>query len=486
MVEVKNKGSKGLLIAAICIFAVSLYIILTFITAKPIIEFSSGDSATVEVFKTYSDEEVVASVKFPLLFGAKAKLSVEKTGVINTNVLGPQNIEYETSYLGKKTSAVRTVTVVDTTPPIISFEEDFYVYGDDNPINEVDDVKFSFAASDNYEGELTQKVEKKIEGALFILTVCDSSGNTARAEVKLIKADNTGPDITLNGNSTIFLPINTKYEELGFTVSDDSGVDMTDRVKINNQVNMQKNGTYPVTYTVFDDAGNVSTVVRKVVVYGGANKDDYDTVDPNGKVIYLTFDDGPGAYTEELLGILENYGVKATFFVTNQFPKYEYVIGKIHEAGHVVAVHTATHDWSIYDSVENYLKDFNKMNAIIEKYTGAPTRFFRFPGGTSNTVSKSHCKGIMTKLSQLMTESGYIYYDWNVGSEDTSLTDPSAIINKLIGQVKNRKNSVILCHDIKKHTIAAMPGFIEYGLKNGYTFKVISEETPTVQFKPNN
>ena len=66
---------------------------------------------------------------------------------------------------------------------------------------------------------------------------------------------------------------------------------------------------------------------------------------------------------------------KQQFFVTNQFPKYIHLLSREAEEGHTVAVHTLTHKWSIYQSVETYMKDFNDMNDIVQKYTGKRNSF---------------------------------------------------------------------------------------------------------------
>ena len=134
----------------------------------------------------------------------------------------------------------------------------------------------------------------------------------------------------------------------------------------------------------------------------------YDEVFPlNSKIIYLTFDDGPGMYTKRILDVLEEYNVKATFFVTNQFPKYEYLIKNEYEMGHVIGVHTYSHNYKkIYSSFENYIDDVNKMNEIIKKYTGNFSNILRFPGGSSNTISRKYKKGIMTELTREVSNLG--------------------------------------------------------------------------------
>lgn len=204
------------------------------------------------------------------------------------------------------------------------------------------------------------------------------------------------------------------------------------------------------------------------------------------KTIYLTFDDGPGPYTEKLLGYLRKYDVKATFFVTNQNPNYSYVLKKIVDDGHAIGIHSLTHNWSIYSSTNSYLRDFNAMNDIIKSKTGVDSKIFRFPGGTNNTVSRNYSRGIMASLSKTMMEKGYIYFDWNVDCYDTSGYGTSKIAQTTINQIKNRKNSIVLMHDLYNSTVEAVPTIIKFGLDNGYTFKVLDETAPSCRFSPVN
>ena len=206
----------------------------------------------------------------------------------------------------------------------------------------------------------------------------------------------------------------------------------------------------------------------------------------NAKTIYLTFDDGPGPYTARLLSYLKEYGVRATFFVTNQMPRYRYLLKDIVNDGHAIAVHTLTHQWSIYSGKTSYLNDFNAMHKIILDDTGVDTKIFRFPGGTNNTVSRSYSRGIMSAMAKHMTDSGYVYFDWNVDCGDTLGYSSSRIASYTIAQIKNRHSSVVLMHDIKSTTVEAVRAIIKYGLDNGYEFAVIDESTPRVQFRPVN
>ncbi len=198
----------------------------------------------------------------------------------------------------------------------------------------------------------------------------------------------------------------------------------------------------------------------------------------NGHTIYLTFDDGPGPYTEKLLDILKKHDVKVTFFVTHVFSQYENLLKREAKEGHSVAVHSYSHDYNkIYASDEAYWADFDAMQEVIEKQTGEKTTLFRFPGGSSNTVSNA-VPGMMTLLVKEANTKGLHYFDWNVASGDAGATTSSATVlqNCKVGAA-NHKNAVILCHDVKEYTVNAMDEFITWGLQNGYAFAALTPES---------
>ena len=234
-----------------------------------------------------------------------------------------------------------------------------------------------------------------------------------------------------------------------------------------------------------DSAGNDATVERNVMVYDPQSASE---MTPTDKVVYLTFDDGPGKYTQQLLDVLDKYGVKATFFVTNEDPDYQDMIAKEAEAGHTVAIHSASHDYpKIYQSTDAYMADLYEMNDIIKAQTGKSASIIRFPGGASNTVSADYCKGIMTQLVSLVEASGFQYCDWNVSSGDageTKYTDD--VYNNVISGIQKHKVSVVLQHDIKKFSVDAVERIIQWGQANGYTFLPLTPTTKMVHHKVNN
>ena len=196
-----------------------------------------------------------------------------------------------------------------------------------------------------------------------------------------------------------------------------------------------------------------------------------------GKTVYLTFDDGPSQYTPEILDILDEYGVKATFFVVNG--KYNHIMKEIVDRGHQIGLHCYRHVYSeIYESDEAYFKDLNKISDVVKKQTGVETKIIRFPGGGSNTISKKYSKGIMTRLTQSVVEQGYSYFDWNCSNGDAD--GANTIVKQVTNCSKfprNEKTIVVLMHDNKEITMKSLPKIIEYYKACGMKFGVLTEST---------
>ena len=211
-----------------------------------------------------------------------------------------------------------------------------------------------------------------------------------------------------------------------------------------------------------------------------------EIVVPEGKVIYLTFDDGPSKYTLQLLEVLEKYNVKATFFIVgNAGVGY---LDEIAAGGHSIGIHSMTHVYSeIYASDEAYFKDLYATQQLIYERTGILTTLMRFPGGSSNKVSIKHNKGIMTRLTAAVEAQGFQYFDWNVSSGDAGgTTKTEEVFQNVINGVKHRDISVVLQHDIKGYSVAAVEQIIQWGLANGYTFLPLEPSSPVCHSKINN
>lgn len=111
-------------------------------------------------------------------------------------------------------------------------------------------------------------------------------------------------------------------------------------------------------------------------------------------VIYLTFDDGPSAdITPHILDTLSEKNVKATFFVIHFSNNNAELVKREAESGHTVALHGYTHTYSeVYASADACLENFRKIQEQVYETTGKKANIIRFPGGSSNTISRKYCE----------------------------------------------------------------------------------------------
>ena len=202
------------------------------------------------------------------------------------------------------------------------------------------------------------------------------------------------------------------------------------------------------------------------------------------KKVYLTFDDGPSANTGRILDILDEYGVKATFFVTGEGKENfseEYV--RIVEEGHTLGMHSYSHRYSdVYASADSFREDFKKLQEYLYETTGVWSRIYRFPGGSSNTVSRIP----VTEFIDLLNEEGIVYYDWNIVSGDAVEGGISAerIEKNCLSGIDQYDECMILMHDAKdlNSTVEALPQIIETIQERGdCVILPITDETVPVQ-----
>lgn len=328
-----------------------------------------------------------------------------------------------------------------------------------------------YQAFDNYDGDITDKVTIDQKKDKITYTVEDSSNNRATITRSITYADTEKPTISLKGNTTITLYQFAKYKEPGYTVKDNCDGDITKNVKINGSVNTSRTGTYTITYIVKDASGNETTKKRTVKVIA-------KTV--TSATIYLTFDDGPSnSITPKILDILKEEGVQATFFVINHSDSLNKYIKRAHDEGHTIALHSYTHNYKkIYASKEAYFEDLYKIQKKVESITGTKQTIIRFPGGSSNTVSRFNPK-IMTTLAEEVEKQGFTYFDWNVSSGDAGgAKTKEQVYNNVVSRLKN-SNNIVLMHDSEGNykTLNALRDIIKYGKANGYKFSKITTST---------
>lgn len=195
------------------------------------------------------------------------------------------------------------------------------------------------------------------------------------------------------------------------------------------------------------------------------NSDVEAAINPyEGKVkVCFTFDDGPSSNTDNILDILDSYDVKATFFVNGK-EGFDAQYKRIVEEGHAIGMHSFSHDYKdVYGSLDMFADDLYEIQTLIQEKTGVDTKLYRFPGGSSNTVSSIS----MTKCIEYLNAKGIEYYDWNVAAQDAlpgGMTTAEIVSNVMdtinVGGVDTY---MVLFHDAqdKSTTVEALPIIIE-------------------------
>lgn len=185
------------------------------------------------------------------------------------------------------------------------------------------------------------------------------------------------------------------------------------------------------------------------------------------KRIALTFDDGPHAvYTAEILSILKEYGIKATFFVVGQnAEEFPSLVKQAAEEGHEIGNHTYSHPKLKEQNAESFSYKLEKTKAVLESITGVSPILFRPPEGFREGVIKTVAK-----------EQGYQMVLWSVDTEDWRGLSADRIENAIMKDVKD--GSIILCHDYvagQSHTPEALRRVIPRLLEEGYEFVTVSD-----------
>lgn len=479
-----GKSKKRIIIRVIEIIAI--YILIAFLTLSfknPIIEESSKNTIKIEAKSGTELQEPKT-----IYMGKDVSKSIKVNGNIDYYKVGNYEVELEIPMLwGRKYTHKQTVQIVDTISPEITLKGS-------------DEIEYSYAkeykdpgykAIDNYDGDITDKVELKQnkindDEIEIVYTVSDTSGNTTEKKRKVHLIDDVAPVITLNGNQRMYVVVGGKYNEKGAKATDDKDGDLTSKITTEGSVNTDKAGTYTITYKVSDSKGNEGKASRTVIVY---KQQEANSQNKDG-VIYLTFDDGPSSsITPKVLDILKKKSVKATFFILNYDSNGEKYIKREVAEGHTVGIHGYSHNYKdIYKSVDAYMSNITKLQTKIKNSTGITTYYTRFPGGSSNTISKFN-PGIMSKLVNEVTARGFKYFDWNVSAGDAGEAKNSAdVYNNVTKGLRKTRANVVLMHDFSgnKKTLNALESIIDYGLSNGFTFSKIDDSAPTAHHGVNN
>lgn len=474
-IEIKNKLFSKKVLITLSPLLIIFILFFTYFLMSPKILLKGDDIIKLSYLDTYKEEGATAR----FLWKDITPL-IKTTGKVENKKVGEYKIEYKVDYLIYHKKLTRTVRIIDDKKPSITLNGN---------INQIVCPKHQYKeegykAFDEYDGDITDKVILKKEDNKIIYQVEDSSKNKDEKIREIIYQDNEKPKITLKGSSKQNIYLNNPYKEYGFTANDNCDGDITNKVTMSGKVDVNRIGTYTITYNVKDEFGNETSIERKVNVIKRSITNN-NTIGKKG-VIYLTFDDGPSNVTSGILDILKEEGVKATFFVTNNGD--DYLIKRENDEGHTVALHTATHNYSkVYSSVDAYFNDLKIVHDRVQRITGKDSRIIRFPGGSSNTVSRRYTTGIMTTLTSEVLRQGYHYFDWNISSGDAGgAYNANQVYQSVINNLSKNRANMILMHDTKIYTRDALRNIIRYGKENGYSFEAITMNTPMITHQVNN
>ena len=210
--------------------------------------------------------------------------------------------------------------------------------------------------------------------------------------------------------------------------------------------------------------GQTSQIPQEESVQGSADPEtDAHSGQEQIHKVYLTFDDGPSIYTNDILDILDRYQVKATFFVVGrEGTDAEEALQRIVEDGHTLGMHSYSHKYKeLYESMDSFTRDFEQIRDYVYQATGVESVYYRFPGGSYNTVSEID----MHEFIDYLKSQGVEYYDWNVSSGDggSMKLTTDTLLENCTKDIDTRDTSIILLHDSaeKPTTVEALPEIIE-------------------------
>ncbi|USB31601.1 polysaccharide deacetylase family protein [Paenibacillus sp. YPG26] len=189
------------------------------------------------------------------------------------------------------------------------------------------------------------------------------------------------------------------------------------------------------------------------------------------KVVYLTFDDGPNQYTDQLLNILGKNNIHATFFmIGSQLRDGNDSVKRLIREGHYPGLHSMSHNYNkLYKSgdAKHFIQEFKQEQALLYKLTGANTNLIRAPYGSAPQIGYHFRTDIY--------KAGFKLWDWTTDSKDWSYEGhPEKIIQQVKRQA-HRRQEIILLHE-NKQTVQALPQIIACLKRRGYSFAVYKPE----------
>lgn len=205
----------------------------------------------------------------------------------------------------------------------------------------------------------------------------------------------------------------------------------------------------------------------------------------NQKTVWLTFDDGPSAVTADILDVLKEKEVPATFFVIGATTdRGRSLYQRIVDEGHALGIHSYSHRYQqIYASADAYWEDFNRLADHLEECAGVRPTIFRFPGGSVNKFADPE---ILNQIKQKMEKEGMVWFDWNALANDdgASAAPAEEMFENILQSAGDNEQILILMHDDALRTTApeCVSMLIDHYQGLGYTFEKLTADTEPIRF----
>ncbi|MBB6444224.1 polysaccharide deacetylase family protein [Bacillus benzoevorans] len=201
--------------------------------------------------------------------------------------------------------------------------------------------------------------------------------------------------------------------------------------------------------------------------------------DVHTKTVYLTFDDGPNQFSDQLLAVLESYNAKATFFMIDRnIRSFPDAVNHMIAAGHSVGLHSVSHNVKVfYQSASSVISEMNQVHDTVKEVTGLDTMLIRTPYGSVPYMQDSYL--------QAVHDNGYLMWDWNIDSKDWYYRDRRYVdtsIAQLEAHAESTEPLVILLHE-REETLAHLPELLEYLKSQNYKMKALDSSMTPVAFK---
>jgi len=287
---------KSIILSSIILVILLIIVLLVFFNPFIYFKVNGYKVITVDVNSNYSLPYIEAYI-----FNNNINEKITKKDTVNINKVGKYEVTYKVKYLLTTKELTIKVNVVDRELPniVLNGEENITICPN------IEYIEEGYNAIDNYDGNITDKVEIKNNDTYLEYIVKDSSNNEFSIKRNIIKEDKELPIITLNGNSKYKISLGTKFNDKGYSATDNCDGDISGSVEVINNVNANKVGTYNIIYKVKDNSGNETSVTRVVEVIDNTKSNDY-----------VNIVNGP-TYIKGILIVNKKYSIPKDFGGTN-------------------------------------------------------------------------------------------------------------------------------------------------------------------------